>query len=240
MSLFWGHNNSECLYQPVLCCCVLQCRRTLTYSHMHARKSTAHTYNVWNDQVSNSVLVLLSGWEQQCSVDASRQNSTMSPHQRVRQTVSARFFFFLKKKDAQCAPQSWKNPDRQRGMKGRSCVLLLNISRGAAHIVPYPLQQLLRLKSCSASNYDCIPENRQKNSIPVLFVFPWYSCHESHTSRSRIETLKRVLGEGGDNNVPTPDMRNGAETGKQCCRCFSSISINSSSIQQPPLPSFTG
>lgn len=36
-----------------------------------------------------------------------------------------------------------KNPDQLRGMKGRSCVLLINISRGAARIVPHRLQQLL-------------------------------------------------------------------------------------------------
>lgn len=155
----------------------------------------------------------------------------MPPHQKVRQNSPQ-----TKKQDAQCAPQSWKNPDRLRGMKGRSCVLLINISRGAARIVPHPLRQLLRLKSCPASNYDCIPENRQGNRIPVMFVSLGIPLMKSIRPELASKHSHASFGEGGDDHLSVPDMWSEAETGKQCCRCFSSCS----SIQQPPLPSFTG
>lgn len=61
--------------------CVLHCTCTRT----HARTHALHILSIvcWNDQVSSSALVLLSGWEQQCSDDPFRQNSTIPPHQKV-------------------------------------------------------------------------------------------------------------------------------------------------------------
>lgn len=60
--------------------------------------------------MSSSALVLLPASEQQCSVDAVTQSSTVSPHQRVRQIVPTRLTMIMTmKKDAQCAvSQSWK------------------------------------------------------------------------------------------------------------------------------------
>lgn len=166
----------------------------------------------------------------------------MPPHQKVRQnspqTNKTTTTTTKKTQDAQCAPQSWKNPDRLRGMKGRSCVLLVNISRGAARIVPHPLQQLLRLKSCPASNYDCIPENRQGNRIPVMFVSIGVPLMKSIRPELASKHSHASFSEGGDGHLSVPGMWNEAETGEQCCRCFSSSS--SSSIQQPTLPSFAG
>lgn len=154
---------------PTTSCCIAQ-----AHSNTHISTHALHILIIvcWNDQVSSSALVLLSGWEQQCSVDPFRQSSTI-PHEKVRQTVPAiknkkQKHTHQTKQDAHCAPQSRKNPDRLRVTDWRSCVLLINSSRGAAHIVPHPLQQLLRLKSCPASNYDCIPENRQGNKMPVM------------------------------------------------------------------------
>lgn len=112
---------------------------------------------------------------------------------------------------AHCAPQSWKNPDRLS-----RCVLLINISRGAAHIVPHPQQQqLLRLKSCPASNYDCIPVKSLGGRgachgfyccccccfYPLPRLYPLY---EIHPSPSRIEILTHILldsGVDGDRSV---------------------------------------
>lgn len=51
-----------------------------THKHMHAPKHAhCNTYGfVWIEQVSSSVLALLSGSKQQCSVDAFRHNSSTS------------------------------------------------------------------------------------------------------------------------------------------------------------------
>lgn len=63
--------------------------RTYKNTHLHAPKHAhCNTYVfVWIEQVSSSVLALLSGSKQQCSVDAFRHNGAISPHQTVLQTV---------------------------------------------------------------------------------------------------------------------------------------------------------
>lgn len=67
-------------------------------------------------------------------------------------------------------PDSCKKP--LKSLKGRIRFLLFSIFRGAAHIVPHPLRQLLRLKSCPTSNYDDrIPDHLRREQT-VMFAFP--------------------------------------------------------------------
>lgn len=74
-------------------------------------------------------------------------------------------------------------------MKGWSCVLLINISRGAARIVPHPPQQLLRLGSCPAPKLRLHPKGELAGrawslSCPLPHR---YSAHGIHPAR--IESL---------------------------------------------------
>lgn len=127
--------------------------RTYKNTHLHAPKHAhCNTYAfVWIEQVSSSVLALLSGSKQQCSVDAFRHNGAIPPHQTVRQNSPSQLRTRnYKNQYDQCAPDSYKYP--LKGLKGGIRFLLINSSRGAAHIVPHPLRQLLRLKSCPTSN----------------------------------------------------------------------------------------
>lgn len=84
-----------------------------------------------------------------------------------------------------------------RAIKGKSCVLLINISRGAAHTIPHSLQQLQRLKSCPASNYDCIPEIRQGNGVPVMFflgrIIPFIESIRSELASKYSHTSSAVV-----------------------------------------------
>lgn len=139
-----------------------------THKHTHAAKHAhCNTYVfVWIEQVSSSVLALLSGSKQQCSVDAFRHNSSTSdgpPNSQLRTRD-------CKNQYDQCVPDSCKYP--LKGLKGRIRFLLFNIFRGAAHIAPHPLRQLLRLKSCPTSNYDDrIPDHLLWEQT-VMFAFP--------------------------------------------------------------------
>lgn len=92
------------------------------------------------------------------------------PHQTVRQTVPVSLTRDYKNQYDQCVPDSCKYP--LKGLKGRIRFLLFNIFRGAAHIVPHPPRQLLRLKSCPTSNYDDrIPDHLLREQT-VMFAFP--------------------------------------------------------------------
>lgn len=145
---------------------------TLLHTHkpMHTPNNAhCNTYVfVWIEQVSSSVLALLCGSEQQRSVDAFRHNSSTSdsPSNSPSQLRTRDY----KTQYDQCVPDSCKYP--LKGLKGRIRFLLFNILRGAAHIVPHPLRQLLRLKSCPTSNYDDrIPDHLLREQT-VMFAFP--------------------------------------------------------------------
>lgn len=117
--------------------------------------------------MSSSVLALLSGSKQQCSVDAFRHNSSTSdgPPNSPSQFRTRDY----KNQYDPCVLDSCKYP--LAGSKGRIRFLLFNIFRGAAHIVPHPLRRLLRLKSCPTSNYDDrIPDHRLQEQT-VMFAF---------------------------------------------------------------------
>lgn len=139
-----------------------------THKHMHAPKHAhCNTYVfVWIEQVSSSVLALLSGSKQQCPVDAFRHNSSTSdgsPNSQLRKRD-------YKSQYDQCVPDSCKYP--LKDLKGRIRFLFFNIFRGAAHIVPHPLQQLPRLKSCPTSNYDDRIPHHLPREQTVMFAFP--------------------------------------------------------------------
>lgn len=116
--------------------------------------------------MSSSVLALLSGSKQQCPVDAFRHNSSTSDSSPNSQLRTGDY----KHQYDQCVPDSCKYP--LKDWKGRIRFLLFSIFRGAAHIVPHPLQQLLRLKSCPTSNYDDRIPHHLLLEQAVMFAFP--------------------------------------------------------------------
>lgn len=131
----------------------------------------------------------------------------------------------------------------QRGSEGPSCVPLINITRGAAHIIPHQLQQSLRLRSCPASDYDCIPENRQGSGKTVMFslaeIVPFMKSVRPELASKR-PVLTHIPRSGVDANpqsVTSGITHTDTHTkpSKQRCRCFSSISC--SPTEQPPLSS---
>lgn len=101
-------------------------------------------------------------------------------------------------------------------------MIFLSTCRGAARIIPHPLQQLLRLKSCPASNYDRIPQNHRGASH---FSLRWdYSFAEIHPTRTRNAILTHIQSRGADEAPLTSGMK----AAQRLCRCFSSSSSSSS------------
>lgn len=118
------------------------CRHSVCcIAHAHTRTGLHILLIVcWNGQVRGAQRVLLSGFEQQCSVDPFRQSSTIPAHQKVPNSPGDPRIC------STCA--TVRGGIGWQAEKGPSCVFLINMCRGAAHIIPHPLQQLLRLWSC--------------------------------------------------------------------------------------------
>lgn len=128
-------------------------------------------------------------------------------------------------------PDSCKYP--LKSLRGRIRFLLFTILRGAAHIVPHPLRQLLRLKSCPTSNYDDrIPDHLRRE--PTCHVCLPLGCSFSRNPyvpsgrpnrrthlKSAVSVCRRVT--SGEQRKETNGF------GKLRCRCFSGSSI----LQQP-------
>lgn len=139
--------------------------------------------------MSSSALVLLPASEQQCSVDAVTQSSTVSPHQRVRQIVPTRLIMIMiMKKDAQCAvSQSWK---KSRSVKRHERMELCSphqyLSGRGAHR-PASATATPEIRIMSGPQTTTASKGRAWSlSCPLSHR---YSAHGIHPSTARIESL---------------------------------------------------